>query len=50
MCNKSGHRAKDCRKRNDQENLSKKAAQANMTEVNRLSEDVSDLNLFAVLF
>lgn len=41
VCDKSGHRPKDCRKGNDQENFSKKAAQANMIETNCLSEDVS---------
>ena len=31
VCDKPGHRAKDCRRRKDQGNTSKKPAQANMT-------------------
>ncbi|XXG72623.1 hypothetical protein AAC387_Pa07g1680 [Persea americana] len=46
---KPGHRAKDCRKRKDQGNTSKKPAQANMTELDTLSTDVSDINLSAVV-
>ncbi|GMY20652.1 Retrovirus-related Pol polyprotein from transposon TNT 1-94, partial [Fagus crenata] len=44
---KPGHRAKDCRKRNDQGN--KKTFQANISEVGTLSKDVSDINLSAVV-
>ena len=49
VCDKPGHRAKDCRKRKDQGNTSKKPAQANMTELDTLSTDVSDINLSAVV-
>ena len=45
VCNKQGHRAKDCRSRREQGNLKKKRPQANMTEV----DDVSDMNLSAVV-
>uniref|UniRef100_A0A2N9IC33 CCHC-type domain-containing protein n=1 Tax=Fagus sylvatica TaxID=28930 RepID=A0A2N9IC33_FAGSY len=47
ICDKPGHRAKDCRKRNDQGN--KKTFQANISEVGTLSKDVSDINLSAVV-
>ncbi|XXG54031.1 hypothetical protein AAC387_Pa03g2009 [Persea americana] len=49
VCDKPGHRAKDCRKRKDQGNTSKKLVQANMTELDTLSADVSDINLSAVV-
>ncbi|XXG51585.1 hypothetical protein AAC387_Pa03g0117 [Persea americana] len=49
VCDKPGHRAKDCRKRKDQGNTSKKPAQANMTELDTLSTDVSDINLSDVV-
>ena len=45
MCNKQGHRAKDCDSRKKQGNLKKKRPQANVTEV----DDVSDMNLSAVV-
>ncbi|GMY25995.1 Retrovirus-related Pol polyprotein from transposon TNT 1-94 [Fagus crenata] len=48
ICDKPGHRAKDCRKRNDQGN--KKTFQANISEVETLSKNVSDINLSAVVF
>uniref|UniRef100_A0A2N9GX20 CCHC-type domain-containing protein n=1 Tax=Fagus sylvatica TaxID=28930 RepID=A0A2N9GX20_FAGSY len=47
ICDKPGHRAKDCRKRNDQGN--KKTFQANISEVGTLSKDVSDINLSAIV-
>uniref|UniRef100_A0A2N9HRU5 Retrovirus-related Pol polyprotein from transposon TNT 1-94-like beta-barrel domain-containing protein n=1 Tax=Fagus sylvatica TaxID=28930 RepID=A0A2N9HRU5_FAGSY len=47
FCDKPGHRAKDCRKRNDQGN--KKTFQANISEVRTFSKDVSDINLSAVV-
>ncbi|XXG63098.1 hypothetical protein AAC387_Pa05g1359 [Persea americana] len=49
VCDKPGHRAKDYRKRKDQGNTSKKPAQANVTELDTLSIDVSDINLSAVV-
>ncbi|XXG41336.1 hypothetical protein AAC387_Pa01g1817 [Persea americana] len=49
VCNKLGHRAKDCRKRKDQGYTSKKPAQANMTELDTLSTEVSDINLSAMV-
>ena len=45
MCNKQGHRAKDCRSQKEQGNPKKKCPQANVTEV----DDVSDMNLSAVV-
>ena len=45
MCNKQGHRAKDCHSRKEQGNPKKKRPQANVTEV----DDVSDMNLSAVV-
>ena len=45
MCNKQGHRAKDCRSRKEQGNPKKKRPQANVIEV----DDVSDMNLSAVV-
>ena len=45
VCNKQGHRAKDCRSRKELGNSKKKRHQANVTEV----DDVSDMNLLAVV-
>ena len=45
VCNKQGHHAKDCRSRKEQGNPKKKRPQANVTEV----DDVSDMNLSAVV-
>ncbi|XXG63020.1 hypothetical protein AAC387_Pa05g1293 [Persea americana] len=45
VCDKPGHRAKDCRKRKDQGNTSKKPAPV----LDNLSTDVSDINLSAVI-
>ena len=45
VCNKQGHRAKDCRSRKEQGNPKKKRPQANVTEV----DDVSDMNLSVVV-
>ena len=45
MCNKQGHRTKDYRSRKEQGNSKKKHPQANVTEV----DDVSDMNLSAVV-
>ena len=45
MCNKQWHRAKDCHSCKEQGNLKKKRPQANVTEV----DNVSDMNLSAVV-
>ena len=45
VCNKQGHRAKDCRSHKEQGNPKKKRPQANETKV----DDVSDMNLSAVV-
>ena len=45
MCNKQGHRPKDCRSRKERGNPKKKRHQANVIEV----DDVSDMNLSAVV-
>ncbi|GMY26710.1 Retrovirus-related Pol polyprotein from transposon TNT 1-94 [Fagus crenata] len=47
ICDKPGHHAKNCRKRNDQGN--KKTFQANIYEVRTFSKDVSDINLSVVV-
>ncbi|XXG52098.1 hypothetical protein AAC387_Pa03g0500 [Persea americana] len=49
VCDKPGHHAKDYHKRKDQGNTSKKPAQANTTELDTLSTDVSDINISAVV-
>ena len=45
VCNKQGHRAKDCHSRKEQRNPKKKRPQANVTKV----DNVSDMNLSAVV-
>ena len=45
-CGKPGHRAKDCRK---PKNTRKHKSQANVTEMDRLFDHISDLNLSAVV-
>ena len=45
VCNKQGHRAKDCRSRKEQGNPKKKRPQGNVIEV----DDVSDMNLSVVV-
>ena len=45
VCSKKGHRAKDCRSRKEQGNPKKKRPQANVIEV----DDVSDMNLSVVV-
>ncbi|GFZ06733.1 hypothetical protein Acr_18g0009030 [Actinidia rufa] len=47
ICDKIGHRAKDCRKREDQESSFKKPkhAQVHVNEMEHLSHDVGELNL-----
>ena len=49
VCNKQGHRAKDCHSRKDQGNPKKNRPQANVTEVDGLLDDVSDMNLLVVV-
>ena len=45
MCNKQGHRAKNCHSRKELGNPKKKRPQANVIEV----DDVSNMNLLAVV-
>ena len=45
VCNKQGHCTKDCRSRKEQGNPKKKRPQANVTEV----DDVSDMNLSTIV-
>ena len=49
MCNKLGHRAKDCRNHKAQVNYKRKAAQANITEVEKLSENDSNISFSTVV-
>ena len=49
VCNKQGHLAKDCHSRKNQGNPKKKRPQANVTEVDGLLGDVSDMNLSTVV-
>ena len=49
VCNKQGHRVKDCHSRKDQGNSKKKRPQANVIEVNGLLDDVSYMNLSVVV-
>ena len=49
VCNKQGHPAKDFHSLKDQGNPNKKRPQANVTEVNGLLDDVSDMNLSTVV-
>ena len=49
VCNKQGHRDKDFHSHKDQGNPKKKHPQANVTEVDGLLGDVSDMNLSAVV-
>ncbi|XP_022873239.1 uncharacterized protein LOC111392192 [Olea europaea var. sylvestris] len=48
ICGKSGHRVKDCRSKK-KDTQKKKPPQANMTEVDKISTDVGDINLSAVV-
>ena len=48
MCNKPGHRAKDCRNRKAQVNHKRKAAQTNIT-VEKLSKNASNIKFSAVV-
>ena len=49
MCNKLGHRAKDYRNRKAQVNHKRKSAQANITEVEKLFENASNISFSAVV-
>ncbi|XXG77460.1 hypothetical protein AAC387_Pa08g1605 [Persea americana] len=49
VCDKPSHRAKNCRRRKDQDKTSKKPAHANMTELDTLSTDVSDISPSAMV-
>ena len=49
MCNKPGHRAKYCRNRKAQVKHQRKVAQANITEVEKLSENASNISFSAVV-
>ena len=49
MCNKLGHRAKDYRNHKAKVNHKRKAAQANITEVEKLSENASNICFSAVV-
>ena len=50
VCNKLGHHAMDCRNRKAQVNHKRKAAQTNIIEVEKLSENVSNISFFVVVF
>ena len=49
VCNKPRHRAKDCQNRKAQVNHKRKAAQANITKVEKLSENASNRSFSAVV-
>ena len=49
VCNKLGHHAKDFQNRKAQVNHQRKAAQANITEVEKLSENASNISFSAVV-
>ena len=49
VCNKQGHRAKDRHSQKDQGNPKKKRPQANVTKVDGLLGDVSNMNLSVVV-
>ena len=49
VCNKSRYRAKDYRNRKAQVNHKRKVAQANITEVEKLSENVSNISFSEVI-
>ena len=49
MCNKPGHHANDYRNRKAQVNHKRKAAQANITKVEKLSENASNISFSAVV-
>ena len=49
VCNKPGHRAKDRRNRKAQVNHKRKTAQANITEVEKLSKNASNISFSVVV-
>ena len=49
VCNKPGHREKDCRNRKAQVNHKKKATQINITEVEKISKNVSNMSFTVVV-
>ena len=50
VCNKPGHRAKDCRNCKAQVNHKRKAAQANIIKVEKLSKNASNISFFYCSF
>ena len=49
ICNKEGHRVRDCHsKGKSKRRTRKKPAQAHITEVDKISNGVDDINLFAI--
>ncbi|XP_059629784.1 pentatricopeptide repeat-containing protein At1g63150-like [Cornus florida] len=49
ICGKLGHRAKDCRSRKTHHNPKKKTTEVHIAEEDKLTADVSELNLSAVV-
>ena len=49
VCNKLGHRAKDCRSRKAQVNQKRKVTQANIIEEEKLSDNVSNISFSAIV-
>ena len=49
VCNKPGHCAKDCRNRKAQVNHKRKAAQANITEVEKLYENAYNISFSTIV-
>ncbi|XP_048442449.1 uncharacterized protein LOC125478346 [Pyrus x bretschneideri] len=49
VCNKIGHRASKCRNRKGQDNSKKKSNEVHITEEERLSKKISNINLAAVV-
>ncbi|CAN6679493.1 unnamed protein product [Malus baccata var. baccata] len=49
VCNKIGHRASECRNRKGQDNSKRKNNEVHITEEERLSQEISDINLAAVV-
>ena len=49
VCNKPGHRAKDCRNHKAQVNHKRKTARANITEVEKLFENASNISFSTVV-
>ncbi|XP_068314976.1 uncharacterized protein [Pyrus communis] len=48
-CNKTGHHASECRNRKGQDNSKKKSNEVHITEEERLSKKISDINLVTVV-